>query len=196
MRLFGLPTRSLIRFTCPHVYLLIGMMLGAPQRSAVQAAENDTQIGKRAPEWELVNLEASKTHSNQFKGKVQVLNFWATWCPPCRAEIPHFKELAETYKDRNVVFVGISLDQSLGPVKRFHRTEKMNYPLLMGHGDLVQAFGDFSAIPQTFVVDSEGRIHKQFSGLVQKKDLQEVLEKLAQPDKNPSIPSHKDAFPL
>ena len=172
------------------------MMLGAPQRSTLQAAENNTQIGKRAPDWELVNLEASKTHSNQFKGKVQVLNFWATWCPPCRAEIPHFKELAETYKDRNVVFVGISLDQSLGPVKRFHRTEKMNYPLLMGHGDLVQAFGGFSAIPQTFVLDSEGRIHKQFSGLVQKKDLQEVLEKLAQPDKKPSIPSHKDAFPL
>ena len=181
MRLFGLPTRSLIGFACPLACLLIGMMLGAPQRSELQAAENDTQIGKRAPEWELVNLEAGKTNSNQFKGKVQVLNFWATWCPPCRAEIPHFKELAETYKDRNVVFVGISLDQSLGPVKRFHRTEKMNYPLLMGNGDLVQAFGGFSAIPQTFVIDAEGRIHKQFSGLVQKKDLQEVLEKLAKP---------------
>ncbi|MEK9948851.1 MAG: TlpA disulfide reductase family protein [Verrucomicrobiales bacterium] len=187
MRLFGLPTRSLVGFACPFACLLIGMILGAPQRSALQAAENDTQIGKRAPEWELVNLEAGKTHSNQFKGKVQVLNFWATWCPPCRAEIPHFKELAETYKDRNVVFVGISLDQSLGPVKRFHRTEKMNYPLLMGHGDLVQAFGGFSAIPQTFVVDAEGRIHKQFSGLVQKKDLQEVLEKLAQPEPKESV---------
>ena len=57
----------------------------------------------------------------------------------------------------------------------------MNYPLLMGNGDLVQAFGGFSAIPQTFVIDAEGRIHKQFSGLVQKKDLQEVLEKLAKP---------------
>ena len=182
MRLFGLPTRSLIRFTCPLVYLLIGMMLGTPQRSDVQAAENDTQIGKRAPEWDLVNLEAGKTHSNQFKGKVQVLNFWATWCPPCRAEIPHLKELAKTYKKRNVVFVGISLDQSLGPVKRFHRTEKMSYPLLMGNGDLVQSFGGFSAIPQTFIVDAEGRIHKQFSGLVQRKNLKEVLEKLAQPE--------------
>ena len=65
MRLFGLPTRSLNGFACPLACLLIGMMLGAPHRSALQAAENDTQIGKRAPEWELVNLEAGKMHSNQ-----------------------------------------------------------------------------------------------------------------------------------
>jgi peroxiredoxin len=181
MRFFGLSPQFPIPYVRPFTWLLIGMIVGFFQRSALKAAENDTQIGKRAPEWELVNLEAGKTHSNQFKGKVQVINFWATWCPPCRAEIPHFKELAEIYKERNVVFLGISLDQSLGPVKRFHRTEKMNYPLLMGHGDLVQAFGGFSAIPQTFIIDSEGRIHKQFSGLVEKKDLQEVLEKLAKP---------------
>ena len=72
----------------------------------------------------------------------------------------------------------------------------MNYPLLMGHGDLVQAFGGFSAIPQTFVIDAEGRIHKQFTGLVQKEDLQKVLERLAQPGKKPSTLSHKDASPL
>ena len=68
-----------------------------------------------------------------------------------------------------------------GPSNAFIALKKMNYPLLMGNGDLVQAFGGFSAIPQTFVIDAEGRIHKQFSGLVQKKDLQEVLKKLAKP---------------
>jgi peroxiredoxin len=143
-----------------------------------KASEVQTQIGKKAPAWELVGLDGKNVSSDTYKGKIMILNFWATWCPPCRAEIPDFMKLHETYKDKNVVVLGVSLDSGLGPVKRFVRTQKLNYPVLMGNGKLVAELGNFSAIPQTFIIDEEGRIHTQFRGLVKFEELEKKLNTL------------------
>ena len=70
------------------------------------------------------------------------------------------------------------MDQGLGPVKRYARTQKLNYPVLMGNGKLVSQLGNFSAIPQTFIIDEEGRIHTQFSGLVKFNALEKKLKSL------------------
>jgi len=141
----------------------------------LHSSEIDTQIGKKAPAWELIDLNGKPVNSEKYQGKVIVLNFWATWCPPCRAEMPDFMKLHKAFKDKGVTFLGISLDTGLGPVKRYVRTEKVNYPILMGNSKMVADYGNFSAIPQTFVIDSEGRINKQFMGLVKFDKLEKVI---------------------
>lgn len=142
------------------------------------ASEVQTQIGKKAPEWELIGLDGKNVSSDKYVGKIVILNFWATWCPPCRAEIPDFMKLHDAYKDKNVVILGVSLDSGMGPVKRYVRTQKLNYPVIMGNGDLVAKLGNFSAIPQTFIIDDEGRIHTQFQGLVKFEALEKKIKSL------------------
>jgi len=146
--------------------------------SALQSSEVDTQIGKMAPAWELIDLNGKPVKSDNYEGKVIILNFWATWCPPCRAEMPDFIKLHKAFKDKGVTFLGISLDTGLGPVKRYVRTEKVSYPILMGNSKIVTDYGNFSAIPQTFVIDAEGRINKQFMGLVKFDKLEKVIQSL------------------
>ena len=156
---------------------LVGLSLCLSLMSS-KASEVQTQIGKKAPTWELVGLDGKSVSSSKYEGKIVILNFWATWCPPCREEIPDFMKLHDDYKDKDVVVLGISLDSGLGPVKRFVRTQKLNYPVLMGNGKLVDELGNFSAIPQTFIIDGEGRIHTQFQGLVKFEALEKKLKTL------------------
>ena len=102
---------------------------------------------------------------SDYKGKVVLLDFWATWCPPCRKEIPGFIELYNSYRSRGLVVIGVSMDESTSDVKRFARQLKMNYPILMGAGrdDLQQAFGDLP-LPTAFVIARDGRICGKHDG--------------------------------
>ena len=101
-----------------------------------------------------------------YQGTVVLLDFWATWCPPCRTEIPRFIELFDKYRSRGFVVLGVSVDDSLSDVKRFVRRFKMNYPVLMGNGreDLQRAFGP-PAFPTAFIIARDGTICSQHTGL-------------------------------
>ncbi|URA11037.1 TlpA family protein disulfide reductase [Thermospira aquatica] len=107
----------------------------------------------------IVRLEA-------YRGKVVLLNFWATWCPPCQAEIPDLVRLYQDFGDRLVV-IGISLDR--GPnakelVQDFYKQFKMNYPVVMGSDQLAMRYGGISGIPTSFVIDKQGRIVEKIVG--------------------------------
>jgi peroxiredoxin len=130
--------------------------------------------GAKAPEWELVNLDGKKVKSSDFAGKVVVLDFWATWCPPCVKEIPSFIELQKQYSDKGLTIVGVSLDQDPPEeVKNFVEKHKMNYPVVMGDEKTAEAFGGIEAIPTTFVIDRDGRVVSRHVGYTEK----EVFEK-------------------
>jgi len=134
----------------------------APVKSAMALP----QLGP-APAWQLKDLSAAVVSFEQFKGKVVVVDFWATWCPPCREEIPGYIALARKYGKDGLVIVGISLDQA-GPdvVKAFAAKTGINYPLVMGDDSVVAAFGGVEGIPTTFLIDRAGQIRDRKVGLV------------------------------
>jgi thiol-disulfide isomerase/thioredoxin len=133
-----------------------------------------------APAWTLKDLDGNPVSLSDFKGKVVVLDLWATWCPPCRAEIPHFIELQNEWKDKGVTIVGMSLD-STGPadVAKFAKDNGMNYPIVMGDGTTASAYGADQGIPTTVVIDKKGNIVATHLGLTDKDvfegDIQKAL---------------------
>jgi cytochrome c biogenesis protein CcmG/thiol:disulfide interchange protein DsbE len=134
---------------------------------------------KAAPAWELKDLDGKTVKSSDFKGKVVILNFWATWCPPCRKEIPDFIELQKQYGAQGLAIVGVSLDRD-GPatVKKFQKSNNINYPLVMGNNEVTEAYGGVESIPTTFIIDRAGKIVGKHVGLAPKATFEKELKPL------------------
>lgn len=115
-----------------------------------------------------------------YKGKVIMLNFWATWCGPCKYEIPVFVELQEKYREQGVVFLGFSVDDPADKLKPFAAQYKMNYPVLVGDGrdDVQDAFGPIWGIPVTFMIGRDGKICKRHMGLATKEQFEREIRSL------------------
>jgi len=118
-----------------------------------------------APVWTLKDLNGAPVKSDQFKGKVVVIDFWATWCPPCRAEIPGYVELMKKYGKDGLVIIGVSMDEAgPGVVKTFSDKFAVNYPMVMGDEKMLAAFGGIEALPTTFLIDRNGQIRDRKVG--------------------------------
>jgi len=132
-----------------------------------------------APAWKLQDLAGKTVSSEDFKGKVVVVDFWATWCPPCREEIPGYIELQKQYGPEGLVIVGISLDQQ-GPdvVKPFAAKYGINYPLVMGDEKVVADFGGVEGIPTTFLIDRNGVIRDRKVGMEPKAEYEAKILKV------------------
>jgi cytochrome c biogenesis protein CcmG/thiol:disulfide interchange protein DsbE len=116
------------------------------------------------------DMNGNSVNLSAFKGKVILLDFWATWCPPCKAEIPGFVELQEAYRDQGLQVLGVSVDDPPDKLKPFASEFKMNYPVLVGleRDDLQDAYGPMWGIPTTYVIARDGRICRKNSGIVGK----------------------------
>jgi peroxiredoxin len=111
-----------------------------------------------APEFALTDLSGAKLSLSGYRGKVVLLDFWATWCEPCKTEIPHFIEMQNRYGTQGFQVIGISMDDDEQPVRNFQKQFKMNYPVAVGNADLATQYGGVLGLPITFLIDREGRI--------------------------------------
>jgi thiol-disulfide isomerase/thioredoxin len=136
--------------------------------------------GKPAPlHFTLKDMNGADVKLASFKGKVILLNFWATWCGPCKAEIPSLVELQHQYAD-DLVILGFSVDDTVDKMKPYAAQYGINYPLLVGNGreDVQEAFGPLFGIPVSVIIDREGKIAKKHSGIATKAQFEREIKAL------------------
>lgn len=130
----------------------------AREEEAVASGAVGTVEGMLPPPFELADLEGNEVSLSDFEGSVVVLDLWATWCPPCRLEIPFLVSMYEELKDQGLVVVGVGLDQGGAPVlKPFAEENGITYPILVGDRSIQAAYG-VTAIPTTFMIGRDGRV--------------------------------------
>jgi peroxiredoxin len=117
-----------------------------------------------APEFSLPELNGQMLNLSAYRGKIVLLDFWATWCGPCLEEIPHFIELQNKYGDRGLQVIGISMDDGPGPVREFYQRFNFNYPVAMGNAKVGQLYGGVLGLPIAFLIGRDGHIEAEHIG--------------------------------
>ena len=138
-------------------------------------------IEKRAAavDFKLIDSNGKEAKLSDYKEKVVLLNFWATWCGPCEVEIPWFKEFEQTYKDRGFAVLGVSADEEGWPaVRPFMKALSMNYRVVLDDGKMPPPYKNIEALPTSYLIDRQGRIAVQHTGLVSKDTYKTGIEKL------------------
>jgi thiol-disulfide isomerase/thioredoxin len=157
-------------------FIVIGLIC---LETASALAQEASPPRTAAPEWKLTDLNGKLVKLSDFRGKVLILDFWATWCGPCRVEMPHFVELQKQYGNKGLTVIGVSLDEQ-GPevVKEFVKQLGVNYPIVIGNEKVAEAYGGIYAIPTTFVIDRQGRIASRHMGYNDKTVFEKEIQSL------------------
>lgn len=151
------------------------------QSSSDEVKEAAAMVSQMRPVFNLPDLQGKVRSIAEWDGQVVVLNFWATWCPPCKKEMPAFIELQEQYGTQGLQFVGVALDDAV-KVENFIETMGVEYPILVGGDDALavssQYGNSYGALPYTAVIARDGTITATYRGEVTKKQIESDLEKL------------------
>lgn len=151
--------------------VVMAVLLGAPSQSSA------LEIGQTAPDFSLTNTDGQKVSLADFKGKALILNFFASWCPPCKREIPDFIELQKTYGDKGFTFVGVSLVDARES-KDFVAKMGINYPVLVDDGKVSALYGPVRSIPTTFMIDKDMKVVKMYIGARSRGDFEKDIKEL------------------
>jgi cytochrome c biogenesis protein CcmG/thiol:disulfide interchange protein DsbE len=145
-----------------------------------QAAVKEGKDRKPAPPFTLKDSSGESVQLAKYKGKVVLLDFWATWCAPCKVEIPWFMEFQQQFKDRGFEVVGVSMDEDgWSVVKPYIEQLKINYRILLGNDEVGQLYGGVDSLPTTFLIDRQGKIASIHVGLERgKEDFRNDIVKL------------------
>ena len=138
---------------------------------------------KPAPELILKDANGATVHLSDYRGKVVLLDFWATWCNPCQVELPWFMEFEQSLKSKGFAVLGVSMDEDgWDVVKPYIQKRRMNYRILLGDDHTAQLYGGLDALPTTFLLDRHGRVAAEHIGLSSDKDgfLNEITELLGE----------------
>jgi thiol-disulfide isomerase/thioredoxin len=148
----------------------------------VQGADDVCNVPRKKVnlDFTVKDLAGKDVRLSRYQGKVVLLNFWATWCGPCRREIPALIALYRDYQDRGFVVLGVSVDKEVQLVKPFARAMKMNYPVLIGagHEEFGDEFGPFMGFPTSVMVTREGKLCVRHLGIPGRSQLEREIEAL------------------
>ncbi|HLH05971.1 MAG TPA: TlpA disulfide reductase family protein [Terriglobales bacterium] len=167
------------------IFVVAGMLLTghflskrasvAPVGTALGAADPS---GKLAPDFRLKSIDGKSYRLADLRGKAVLLNFWATWCPPCKIEIPWFVELQKQYASQGLVIVGVAMDDDADKQKvvaDFANEMKIDYPVLLGNDEVADEYGGVDALPTTFFIGRDGKIVRRFMGLAAHSDFEDAI---------------------
>jgi peroxiredoxin len=158
---------KIFRSTC-----VLALAVGLSLSSAMAAAP---AIGKPAPPLARADVSGHRVDLAALRGKVVLLNFWATWCAPCQAEIPAFVAWQSQFASQGLQVVGVSMDDEQAQVLHYLVRHKLNYPVVMGDDKLGEAYGGVDGLPITFLIDRQGKIRAEFKG---ETDINRILGQL------------------
>jgi thiol-disulfide isomerase/thioredoxin len=168
----------------PIIYLALIIMLGFAVRYFMLNAQADDKGKVATKALFAATLPDEKGHPQalkQYAGKIVVLNFWATWCEPCREEMPELSQLNEAYKSKNVIVLGVAIDD-VGAISQFSKETKVSYPLFAADMEGMQYAtnlgNDKDVLPYTVIIKADGTVAKTYFGRVTKPLLEETLSKL------------------
>ncbi len=135
---------------------------------------------KAAPDFDLENIAGGTIKATDFKGKVAVVDFWATWCQPCIVEIPKFNELHDAYQGKDVEVIAVTIESEYDTIEPTAKKHGMKYPVLVGNDTVADGFGGVFAFPMTFVVGKDWKIYKKYMGALPNKHelIKRDIEKL------------------
>jgi len=175
-----LPTYSPKRYAFGLLLLVAVAACSSHREMATEAASVKPANERRpAPDFTLKDDNGATVRLSDYRGKVVLLNFWATWCGPCKIEIPWFVEFESKYKDQGFAVLGVSMDEGgWDDVKPYLRRAKVNYRIVMGNDEVAEKYGSVEALPTSFLIDRNGLIASVHVGLVPKADYQSSIEAL------------------
>lgn len=146
----------------------------APATHQVKAAGNHPV----APDFSLTDINGARLALSDYKGKVVLLDFWASWCGPCRVEIPWFVEMQEKYREQGFAVLGVAMQDTPESVTKFYQAFHLNYPVAMGNSNLAAQYGGIFGLPTSFVIGRDGRIYSEHSGTTGANVFQSEIEQL------------------
>src|SRR5579863_4600114 len=167
-------------------WVLFGLALAAAaliryswEPGGLSARIGDPKDRRSAPDFALTDATGASIQLSGYKGKVVLLNFWATWCGPCKVEIPWFVEFEKTYGNRGFAVLGVSLDEDgWTAVKPYIEQKKVNYRVVVDNGATAKKFGGVEALPTTLLIDRDGKIAAEHVGLTSKSTYEDQIEQL------------------
>ena len=163
--------KKLASMSLSSLMLLVALVFPGKAISAGQ--------GQQAPDFSLKDLKGNSVTLADYKGKVVFLNFWATWCPPCRQEIPDFIKAYDKHKADGLVILGVAVSDRENSVKSFVERNKINYPVALGDMKIVQDYDPGQYIPATIVIDRNGNIHDKHVGIMDISQVEKIFQDLS-----------------
>lgn len=161
---------------CP---LLASQTSPQPRQPALQPAQPTPQPGQPAPDFTLPDSTGSPIKLSAYKGKVVLLDFWATWCEGCKIEIPWYVEFQNKYRNDGLTAIGVSMDDDgWKSVKPFLEEHKLNYPVVIANQDLANRYGGLPSLPMTLLIDRNGKISESQAGMVDKDAFENKIKAL------------------
>ena len=156
--------------------ILMHVAAQAIVKSQTPAPATEINRGMQAPDFVLRDSDGRQVRLSDFHGKVVLLNFWATWCGPCKFEIPWFIEFQNRYQSEGFTILGVSMDDNgWAAVRPYMAAARMNYPVVLGNERVSLAYGGIEALPTTLVLDRDGKIRYLHAGLATKDEYREEI---------------------